>query len=325
MSDLGPPHLFDCNNKDLDPKLVFVLMPFKSGITRIYQTIVKPTIESSHELRCKRADDYETSNAIIKDISEGICKSRFIVADITGSNPNVMYELGVSHALKKDVIILYRRTKAAPNSPFDISHIRLIKYINSAAGGQEMKKRLSNHVENILSRPITKPINAKLGGDVGLGEIRDMVQPQFKIHQSRIHSFTYHSLHNFRHFEQQHLELIKRIEQFRDNRIAQHLKRIESLAKTQSRHVDDYLIPFTMNLFNETKNFIQDGWLSYSFPTQLHMIGGAMKYVANRIYPDISDEILFQMISDINEEIQRLDLCIDAMAKEREAIHLAPV
>ena len=120
MSDPGPPHLFDCDTEDLDPKLVYVLMPFKSNLTRIYETIVKPTIESINELQCIRADDYATSNAIIRDISEGICKSRFMVADITGLNPNVMYELGVSHALKKDVIILYRRTKAAPDSPLEL-------------------------------------------------------------------------------------------------------------------------------------------------------------------------------------------------------------
>jgi hypothetical protein len=106
MSDPKSPNLFKCDPEDLDPTLVFVLMPFKSNLTRIYKTIVKPTIESIGELRCMRADDYATSNAVIKDISEGICKSRFVVADITGSNPNVMYELGVSHALKKDVIIL---------------------------------------------------------------------------------------------------------------------------------------------------------------------------------------------------------------------------
>jgi hypothetical protein len=120
------------------------------------------------------------------------------------------------------------------------------------------------------------------------------------------------------------LELIERIELFQNNRTEQHFKRIKSLAENQSRNVDNYLIPFTMELFNESRNFIQDGWLSYSFPTQLHMIGGAMKYVRDRIYFDISNESLFQMISDINEDIQRLDLSIDAMEKEREAIHLTP-
>jgi hypothetical protein len=325
MSDPGYSHLFDCNIEDLDPKLVFILMPFKSNITRIYETIVKPTIESVDELQCIRADDYATSNAIIRDISEGICKSRFIVADITGSNPNVMYELGVSHALKKDVIILYRPTKAAPNSPFDIAHIRLIKYTNSAAGGQEMKKRLLKHVENILSRPVTKPIGAAVKGDIRLEEIREMVEPQYKIHQTRIHSFTYHSIHNFRTFRQKHLDLIGRIEQFERERTEQSLKRIKSLSKVQSRRVDEYLIPFTKGLYNEYKKFIQDGWLSYSFLTELHMIGGAMKYIKEvEINPDRSGDT-FEMKSAINEQIQRIDLCIDAMERERESIQLSPV
>jgi hypothetical protein len=164
-----------------------------------------------------------------------------------------------------------------------------------------MKKRLLEHVENILSRPVTKPIGAKVSSsDSSLEEIREMVKPQYKIHQARIHSFTYHTLHNFRHFREKHLDLIERIEVFERDRTEKNLRRVKSLSKVQSDHVDTYLVPFTTNLFNESRDFIQDGWLSYSFLTELRMIGGAMKYVRDvEIYPDTFGKT-FEMISASN-------------------------
>ncbi len=100
MNNINFRGLFDCLSKDMDQRLVFVIMPFDQDLTNIFETIVKPTVESKG-LRCEVAADFMTSNTIIGDILEGICKARFLIADVTRYNPKVMYELGVAHALKK--------------------------------------------------------------------------------------------------------------------------------------------------------------------------------------------------------------------------------
>lgn len=82
-------------------------MPFDKNLTNIFDTIIKDTIESKG-LRCERADDFMTNNAILSDIIDGICKARFLIADITGYNRNVMYELEIAHALQKEVIMVYQ-------------------------------------------------------------------------------------------------------------------------------------------------------------------------------------------------------------------------
>ena len=47
-----------------------------------------------------------------------------VVADITGRNPNVMYELGFAHALKTAVILL----NSGQTAPFDLTDYRQIRY-----------------------------------------------------------------------------------------------------------------------------------------------------------------------------------------------------
>ena len=61
----------------------------------------------------------------MEDIWELINKSRIIVADVTGKNANVFYELGISHTIGKDYIVL---TQNELDVPFDLKHRRYFKY-----------------------------------------------------------------------------------------------------------------------------------------------------------------------------------------------------
>ena len=84
-------------------------MPFEDNLTRIYDTIVKPAVNSKG-LECRRANDYKTNKEIMKDIWNGICHSQLVVAEMTGFNPNVMYELGISHTVGKTETKSFRST-----------------------------------------------------------------------------------------------------------------------------------------------------------------------------------------------------------------------
>jgi hypothetical protein len=72
---------------------------------------------------CVRADEITQSVRITDDVYEQIETARFLIADVTGMNPNVNYELGLSHALDKDVIVL---RQDGSSIPFDISGIRYL-------------------------------------------------------------------------------------------------------------------------------------------------------------------------------------------------------
>lgn len=102
----------------------FVLMPFRQDHLAIYERTIKPTLES---LGChvEHAQDAHTVERIVDTIYSQIALAQFIVADTTGKNPNVFYEIGYAHALGKKVILLVQDTQ---DIPFDIAGLRHIQY-----------------------------------------------------------------------------------------------------------------------------------------------------------------------------------------------------
>ena len=108
------------------PTCCFVLMPFKPALDNVYRE-VRRAVEEYAGFECVRADEIARSNRITDDIYEQIQTARFLIADLTGGNPNVYYELGLSHALDKEVILLVQGSGV----PFDVGGIRYLKYTTS--------------------------------------------------------------------------------------------------------------------------------------------------------------------------------------------------
>jgi DNA-binding response OmpR family regulator len=101
---------------------VFVLMPFDKEFKEIYQLAIKePLVHKG--LYCERADEVQSVGGIMEQVYSRIKRARFIVADMTGRNPNVYYEVGYAHAIGKDVILLTQETE---DIPFDLRGYRHI-------------------------------------------------------------------------------------------------------------------------------------------------------------------------------------------------------
>ncbi len=79
----------------------FVLMPFSDSFTTAYERIIRPAL-SNLGSNVKRADSLFNQQQILKDIVKGIADATVVVADGTGLNENVLYELGLAHALGKN-------------------------------------------------------------------------------------------------------------------------------------------------------------------------------------------------------------------------------
>jgi len=89
-------------------------------------------------MRCQRADEKD-GRVVMDDIWEGINKARFVIADLTGKNPNVTYEVGLADVLGKKVILL---SQTPDDVPFDFKGIRLITYENSIDGVSKLSEKL---------------------------------------------------------------------------------------------------------------------------------------------------------------------------------------
>jgi hypothetical protein len=120
-----------------DRRLAFVLMPFNNELTNLYRSVLKPTIEAAG-LVCRRADDLKSNHTVMQDVWRGICEARMIIADLTGLNPNVLYELGIAHTVGKETILLCQKSQGEFMFPLDLAHIRRIDYDASDAGQRKL-------------------------------------------------------------------------------------------------------------------------------------------------------------------------------------------
>ena len=103
-------------------------------------------------MRSVRADDdIFATGKIIDQVWEGITKSRVLVAELTGRNPNVFYELGLAHALNKPVVLV---SSNQTDVPFDLKHIRVIYYdMSDPFWGDKLISKVAENIVSALKNP----------------------------------------------------------------------------------------------------------------------------------------------------------------------------
>ena len=124
----------------------FMLMPFgEEWSDWLYRDIIRDTLEA-HDYRIRRADEKQ-GRVVIEDVWKEICQSEFIIADMAGLNPNVMYELGIVDTVGKPVISLIQGSPGE-ELPFDLQHYRTITY--EPGEGDRLQERLPDMVEGAI-------------------------------------------------------------------------------------------------------------------------------------------------------------------------------
>jgi hypothetical protein len=88
-------------HENIEPALASAMMPFDAGFSGVYDSIRQAA--ENVGLRCRRADDIWENATIIQDVVALIDRSRIVVCDCTGRNPNVFYEAGIAHTLRREV------------------------------------------------------------------------------------------------------------------------------------------------------------------------------------------------------------------------------
>lgn len=128
----------------------FTIMPFGGYFDTYYSDIFKPAIEEAGLKPC-RADDLFRPSAIVNDIWSMTKSAKLILADLTGKNPNVFYELGLAHALAKPAILV---TESLEDVPFDLRGLRIIDYNkNDPAWGGALRERITASIRETLQSP----------------------------------------------------------------------------------------------------------------------------------------------------------------------------
>jgi hypothetical protein len=102
----------------------FVLMPFKEPFDTYYSLIIRPAVIAAG-LEPLRGDSLFRPSPIMADIWTMIQDAKVLVAELTEKNANVFYELGLSHAIGKPVILM---SETIEDVPFDLQPLRVILY-----------------------------------------------------------------------------------------------------------------------------------------------------------------------------------------------------
>jgi len=129
-----------------DSTLCFVLMPFTDQFFAIYEDAIVPALNAAG-LRGLHAGEIFGNREVMEDVWKSICTSRLVIADVTGRNPNVFYELGMAHTLGKECVVVTQRKQ---DVPFDISSRRYLEYEESKMAS--LRTRLEKTIKSIVLR-----------------------------------------------------------------------------------------------------------------------------------------------------------------------------
>lgn len=113
----------DASTIQIQNNLVFVLTPFHEDYNHTYD-VISDTCKKIR-LTAMRGDEDNIPKDVLQNIIKYIVKSRIVVANLNGRNPNVFYELGIAQALNKPTILLSYRDEPIP---FDFKNQYLIFY-----------------------------------------------------------------------------------------------------------------------------------------------------------------------------------------------------
>jgi hypothetical protein len=122
-------------------------MPFSPELDLLYGQHIKKVI-SELGLTIGRADD--SAGSIVQGAWSAINAASIIVADCTGRNADVFYEIGISHTIGKDTILI---TQSIDDVPYDLRyHLRVIEYGYTPRGLQAFERQFRLTVEGMVPR-----------------------------------------------------------------------------------------------------------------------------------------------------------------------------
>ena len=120
------------------PAVAFVVMPFREPWCEdVYDFILRSVARLKGALTTVRADRISRFGRITDQVVEALRRSDLVIADITGNNPNVAWQLGYAHAQGKPCAVLLRR--GSSDMPFVIYSERRYEYTPAPSVRDEIR------------------------------------------------------------------------------------------------------------------------------------------------------------------------------------------
>ena len=159
----------------MDEKMIAFICPMdkegseiRNRSDTIMNYIIKPIAEELG-YQVERADN-QYGSVIMSDIIEMLRRADIVIADLTGLNPNVFYELGIRQATKGNCINIW--DSEGKELPFDIRHTRAISYQYKPENSYESADRLRSELKNRILN--LRDLKGKPCMQLSPGEISDL-------------------------------------------------------------------------------------------------------------------------------------------------------
>lgn len=131
-------------------KTCFVVSPIgetdseiRSNADKLFKYIISPVCESCG-FEPVRVDQINDSDSITQTIIDKLLSSELVIADISGHNPNVFFEMGYRKCTDKPIIHLKKKVETIP---FDVNTVRTFEYdLTDLDNVEETKKRLEQTI-----------------------------------------------------------------------------------------------------------------------------------------------------------------------------------
>lgn len=124
-------------------------------LDKSYRNMIKPAVETAG-LKCIRADEIVHSGLIDVPMYEQLLKADVVVADLSTSNKNAYYELGIRHALRPFTTVIISEDEIK-TFPFDVNHVAVRQYhhLGDDIGYEEVvrfRKQLTKAIKEIINK-----------------------------------------------------------------------------------------------------------------------------------------------------------------------------
>lgn len=153
---------------EVENKICFFIAPIgpdgsdiRKRSDQVLRHIIKPAADGAG-YKAIRSDEIAETGAITAQVIEHLIDDPLVIADLTGWNPNVFYELAVRHAFKKPVILIIQQDQSIP---FDVSTERTIFFDHrDLDSAKSCRDEIIRQIQSIEANPgkIDSPVSRTL-------------------------------------------------------------------------------------------------------------------------------------------------------------------
>jgi len=126
---------------------IFAAMPFLPDFEDVYYLAMGPAAEAVNAV-CLRVDQQSFVGDVMQEVKRLVKDSIAVIADVSGANPNVLFEAGLAHAMERKTIQICSTPQK--ELPFDVRNLRTITYRQGQV--YRLKEELTRELKSVLGK-----------------------------------------------------------------------------------------------------------------------------------------------------------------------------